>query len=207
MLLQDSREPTLHGQTGKKILAKKICHGWGDTPEGNFPYLGTFRICGTIEANSNGHPAATTISMCSFIGHLQQIIRDFWPGEKVRPRINVRSGNQTSSWLFDTGCHHLYEQLIIQCCLPTTKTKENFEGSELHHCLRGCNELRRVYELDPLDQRKKIYAPSECSHWAQWQHYQYQFYAQEQINLWREYKSSEVCWWTPVACTIKLLGS
>jgi len=25
------------------------------------------------------------------------------PGEKVRPRLNVRAGGQTSSWLFDTG--------------------------------------------------------------------------------------------------------
>jgi hypothetical protein len=27
----------------------------------------------------------------------------FVPGEKVRPRINVKTGNQTTSWLFDTG--------------------------------------------------------------------------------------------------------
>ncbi len=27
----------------------------------------------------------------------------FAPGEKVRPRVNVRTGNQTTSWLFDTG--------------------------------------------------------------------------------------------------------
>jgi hypothetical protein len=27
----------------------------------------------------------------------------FAPGEKIRPRVNVRTGNQTTSWLFDTG--------------------------------------------------------------------------------------------------------
>jgi hypothetical protein len=27
----------------------------------------------------------------------------FAPGEKVTPRINVKTGNQTTSWLFDTG--------------------------------------------------------------------------------------------------------
>jgi len=27
----------------------------------------------------------------------------FAPGEKIRPRVNVRAGNQTTSWLFDTG--------------------------------------------------------------------------------------------------------
>ncbi len=27
----------------------------------------------------------------------------FAPGEKIRPRVNVRTGNQTMSWLFDTG--------------------------------------------------------------------------------------------------------
>jgi hypothetical protein len=27
----------------------------------------------------------------------------FAPGEKIRPRINVKTGNQTTSWLFDTG--------------------------------------------------------------------------------------------------------
>jgi hypothetical protein len=27
----------------------------------------------------------------------------FAPGEKVQPRINVKTGNQTMSWLFDTG--------------------------------------------------------------------------------------------------------
>jgi hypothetical protein len=32
-----------------------------------------------------------------------KIYEIFAPGEKVRPRINVRTGNQTTSWLFDTG--------------------------------------------------------------------------------------------------------
>jgi hypothetical protein len=27
----------------------------------------------------------------------------FAPGEKIQPRINVKSRNQTTSWLFDTG--------------------------------------------------------------------------------------------------------
>jgi hypothetical protein len=27
----------------------------------------------------------------------------FTPGEKIRPRVNVRTGSQTTSWLFDTG--------------------------------------------------------------------------------------------------------
>ncbi len=27
----------------------------------------------------------------------------FTPGEKIRPRVNVRTENQTTSWLFDTG--------------------------------------------------------------------------------------------------------
>ncbi len=27
----------------------------------------------------------------------------FAPGEKIRPRVNVRTGSQTRSWLFDTG--------------------------------------------------------------------------------------------------------
>ncbi len=31
-----------------------------------------------------------------------KIYESFAPGEKVRPRINVRTGNQTTSWLFDT---------------------------------------------------------------------------------------------------------
>jgi hypothetical protein len=30
------------------------------------------------------------------------------PGEKVRPRINIRTGNQTKSWLFDTGAAITY---------------------------------------------------------------------------------------------------
>jgi hypothetical protein len=32
-----------------------------------------------------------------------QIYDIFAPGEKIRPRVNVRTGNQTTSWLFDTG--------------------------------------------------------------------------------------------------------
>jgi hypothetical protein len=31
-----------------------------------------------------------------------KIYEIFAPGEKIRPRINVRTGNQTTSWLFDT---------------------------------------------------------------------------------------------------------
>jgi hypothetical protein len=27
----------------------------------------------------------------------------FAPGEKIQPRINVKTRNQTMSWLFDTG--------------------------------------------------------------------------------------------------------
>jgi hypothetical protein len=32
-----------------------------------------------------------------------QLFKIFAPGEKVRPWINVRTGDQTMSWLFDTG--------------------------------------------------------------------------------------------------------
>jgi len=33
----------------------------------------------------------------------KKLYKIFAPGEKIRPRINVRTGNQTTSWLFDTG--------------------------------------------------------------------------------------------------------
>ncbi len=32
-----------------------------------------------------------------------KLYKIFTPGEKVRPRVNVKTGNQTTSWLFDTG--------------------------------------------------------------------------------------------------------
>ncbi len=49
-------------------------------------------------------------------------IYDFFvPGEKIRPRINVRTGNQTTSWLFDNGAaitctqtRHISQQSIAQ---------------------------------------------------------------------------------------------
>jgi len=32
-----------------------------------------------------------------------KLFKIFAPGDKVRPSINVKTGNQTTSWLFDTG--------------------------------------------------------------------------------------------------------
>ncbi len=43
------------------------------------------------------HHYLASLTTCSKIYDI------FAPGEKIRPRINVRTGNQTTSWLFDTG--------------------------------------------------------------------------------------------------------
>jgi hypothetical protein len=38
-----------------------------------------------------------SLTMCNKIYDI------FVPGEKIRPRVNVRTGSQTTSWLIDTG--------------------------------------------------------------------------------------------------------
>ncbi len=48
--------------------------------------------------SANPVPASKIVTLYS-----SKIYDIFAPGEKVRPRVNVRTGNQTTSWLFDTG--------------------------------------------------------------------------------------------------------
>jgi len=42
------------------------------------------------------------ISMVTF-NKLSEIMTPFYGGNKIRPRINVTTGDKTFNWLFDTG--------------------------------------------------------------------------------------------------------
>jgi hypothetical protein len=44
------------------------------------------------------------LNLCiAWLANCNKMYEIFAPGEKVRPRINVKTGNQTTSWLFNTG--------------------------------------------------------------------------------------------------------
>jgi hypothetical protein len=81
-----------------------IHHRRGNTIGRNFPNFGTLRTYGTFEVEHNGHSRATfdcyfcTVSLAT----CNKLFEIFAPGDKVRSRINVWTGNQTTSWLFDT---------------------------------------------------------------------------------------------------------
>jgi len=65
-------------------------------------------------------------------------------GEKIRPRINVKTGNQTTSCIIrHWSRHHMHEQPIIQRRIWNTKTEEDIQCSELCRRFLRCNELHR----------------------------------------------------------------
>jgi hypothetical protein len=79
----------------------------------------------------------------------------FAPGEKIRPRVNVRTGNQTTSWLFDTGaaitCMKLNSIGIYEIDLY-------IEGQKFTHSVNVINELNdNIIGIDFMHRNKLVY--------------------------------------------------
>jgi hypothetical protein len=111
---QDTGESALYRQTRKKILAKKICFKRGNTTKGNFPNLGTRRICGTIDAESNSHSTNASQPVCGFISHLHQAIQN--PGTLRKGQTKDKCASWKPNKVMATrhqSSHYLHEQTII----------------------------------------------------------------------------------------------
>ncbi len=100
------------------------------------------------------------VSMVTF-NKLSEIMTPFYGGNKIRPRINVTTGDKTFKWLFDTGA--------AVTCMNANSFRQAFLGKrpKLLHQGTGCvaangskmNYLG-VFELDY--QGQKFFASSDC---------------------------------------------
>jgi hypothetical protein len=113
MPFQDARQPTLHRQQRKKILAKNIHRQ--NNAEDDFTDLSIEKLCHTFERQQGS--AATTDSqpMCGLAGHLQQAVRNLCARRKNLTK------NQCQNWESNhvmvirhwSRHHHLHEQPIL----------------------------------------------------------------------------------------------
>jgi hypothetical protein len=93
-------------------------------------------------------------------------------GDKVRPRLAVRAGDKTFSWLFDTGA------------AVTCMNKQSFDVAFGHYkpkqiskpqsCVAASGDKMSsygVFEVDLFIKGKKIYTPSEHNRRTKREHY------------------------------------
>jgi len=108
----------------------------------------------------------------------------FAPREKIRPRVNVRTGNQTTSWLFDTGAaitcmnsrsfngaignQKLKKIANAQSCVAASGDAINsigiyeidlyIKGQKFYHPVNVINELKNnIIGIDFMHRNKLIY--------------------------------------------------
>jgi hypothetical protein len=106
----------------------------------------------------------------------------FEPGEKILPRINVKTGNQTTSWLFDTGAAiTCMNSRSFNATFGNQKPKKNLQCSKLCCSFWGRNELHRGLRSGPVDQRTKT--PGERDHQIERQHHWHRLYAPQQSTM------------------------
>jgi len=112
MPYQDARQPTLHRQQRKKILAEKI-HWWNNAGD-DFTDLSIDKICHTFERQQGSAATTDTQPMRGLTGHLQQAVRN------LCARRKNSTENQCHNWksnhvmvIRHWSRHHLHEQQIL----------------------------------------------------------------------------------------------
>ena len=77
------------------------------------------------------------ISVVTF-NKLSEVMTPFYGGNKIRPRINVTTGEKTFNWLFDTGA--------AITCMNANSFREAFSGKrpKLLHKGTGCVAANRA---------------------------------------------------------------
>ncbi len=65
----------------------------------------TYELDGTPHSSSKHHSSINSKFVLSFDCNLNKLFEIMMPskGDKIRPRLTVKAGNKTFSWLFDTG--------------------------------------------------------------------------------------------------------
>jgi hypothetical protein len=109
---QDARQPTLHRQQRKKILAEKI-HRQNDAGD-DFTDLSIDKLCHTFERQQGSAATTDTQPMRGLAGHLQQTVQNLCARRK-----NLTE-NQRQNWksnhvmvIRHWSRHHLHEQPIL----------------------------------------------------------------------------------------------
>ncbi len=91
-----------------------------------------------------------------------KLYKIFAPGEKVRTRVHVKTGNQTTSWLFDTGAAiTCMNSQSFNAAFGTQKPKKMANSQS---CVAASGDAMNsigVYEVDLWIKRTVIYSPSE----------------------------------------------
>ena len=89
---------------GRKYWPKRYTDENGTQGQGPTSPISALRSYVTPLLGSSSVLTQILLNLClASLTTCSKIYDIFAPGEKVRPRINVRTGNQTTSWLFDTG--------------------------------------------------------------------------------------------------------
>ena len=84
----------------------------------------------------------------------------FAPGEKIRPRVNVRTGNQTISWLFDTGAAiTCMNSRSFNAAFGNQKTKKIANAQSCVAASGDAMNSMGVYEVDRYIKGQKFTHP------------------------------------------------
>jgi hypothetical protein len=89
---------------GRKYWPKRYTDEEGTQGQGQTSPISALKSYVTPLLGSSSVLTQILLNLClASLTTCSKIYDIFAPGEKVRPRVNVRTGNQTTSWLFDTG--------------------------------------------------------------------------------------------------------
>ena len=80
-------------------------------------------------------------------------------GDKIRPRLAVKAGDKTFSWLFDTGAAvTCMNKQSFELAFGHSKPKQI---SKPQSCVAASGDKMSSYGVFEIDLRKKIYTPSQ----------------------------------------------
>jgi hypothetical protein len=123
---------------------------------------------------------------------LLEIMMPFWG--KTWPRLMVKAGDKTFSWLFDTGAAVtcMKRQSFVMAFEHTKPRKI----SEAQTCVATSgNKMSSlgVFEVNMWIKGRKIHSHCQCDQWTEWEHYQNWFYSRTQTHIWPVMMTSEIC--------------
>ncbi len=186
---QDTGEPALQRQTRKEIVAETGYYEQYTTTGWNFPNLGNYWIHGTIYTESNGHPTVDFKFMCMLLATHTKLFAILAPGDKVWSRVNLRAGNQTTSWLFNTGA-------AVTCMSSRSFNmafgqQKPWKVSNAQSCMDAMNSIG-VYKVYLLVKGRKFTHPVNVTKELNDNIIGINFYALCQTNMWCAHMPNEI---------------
>jgi hypothetical protein len=138
---QDSRQPTFTDGKGRKYWSKRYTDE--ETTQRSASPISALTNYVTPLKGSRSVLPQLILNLClASLMTCNTLYEIFVPGEKVWPRINVKTGNQTMSWLFNTGAAiTCMNSRSFDAAFWNSETKKNLKCPKLRRRLQGRNEL------------------------------------------------------------------